>query len=86
MQEILGSLIALAILFGFGYLISLLFKSKIRKAEKWTDLKSWARAQGYELPKKANPLMDVYWSNGTLSLCTSWINRSLFLLEKRSGI
>ena len=67
MAEILGSLIALAILFGFCYLISLLFKSKLRKAQKWAALKSWAKAQGYELPKKANPFMTFIGVMGLLA-------------------
>ena len=55
-------------MFGFGYLISLLFKCKIGKAQKWTDFKRWARAQSYELHKTANAFMKFIGVMGLLLL------------------
>ena len=59
MQEFFGALISIAILVGFLYLLFLLLKSKFRNAQKWGDCRSWARSQGYALPKKSNPILTI---------------------------
>ncbi len=56
MDAFLGFVIYFAILIGLAAGIISLVKAKLRQAKKWRQLKRWARAQDYALPKKTGPL------------------------------